>query len=445
MKVACVKLFLCCFLVLCLCGCMTTSSTVGVDNQSEIGDYSAARRQLESDKNSLYNNSDQVLYQLDSGILSHYARDYEQSNIELAQAEQFIFENYTKSVTQAIGSWITNDKVIDYPGEAYEDIYTNLFMALNYINMGNLEDAMVEIRRFDNKQKSLSTQYQDQIAEAQTQTKDVDSNSSKYSNPQVQFYNSALARYLSMILYRAQDRLDDAAVDQKMISDAFKNQSQLYPFDVPSCVQEEFNVPKGMARLNFFAFAGQAPTKYEDAFRMLSSDGSFYYKLAVPVMKRRGTRTRSIVVTIEDGNGQQVASTELERIESIENIAVDTFQEHQSLIYFKTLARSIAKAVSSSAMDVVADNTKDDNISFLFSVLSFATKVGTEITEQADLRTSRYFPAVVSVGGVTVEPGVYRVTTEYLDASGHTVYTEVSDDVRVDVKSANIVETVCLR
>lgn len=438
-----------CFL---LTGCASSSVNESVNNHAVNGDYEKALYTLEENKNSNYKSTDVVLYDLDTGLLAHYARDYKQSNEALSAAEQLIFDNYTKSVSQTAASWLANDNVIDYAGESYEDIYTNLFMSLNYLNLGDLEDAMVEIRRFDNKQKSLSTQYQAQIADAQMQTKDANASDSQYANPQIQFYNSALARYLSMILYRTQGRLDDAKIDLKKIDEAFQNQSQIYSFKMPSSINEELSVPNGKARINFFAFAGQSPIKYEEAIRTMSIDGSIYYKLALPVMQKRGTETASVVVTIEDSNGKKIAVVTLEQIESIENIAVDTFKAHQSLIYFKSLARSISKAAAGAALDIASDVAANDRnnsdsaaLSLIFSVASFATKIGTEVTEQADLRTSRYFPAVASVGGVTVDPGLYRVTTQYLDAWGNPVYTEIADNVDVKSKSANIVETICLR
>lgn len=433
----------CCLCIVC---CATTTNVGGIEKSAYAGDYSSARSELESRKGTIYNSTSQVLYQLDSGLLSHYDRDYEASNKQLAQAEQLIYDNYTKSISQSISSWLTNDNVIDYPGEAYEDIYTNLFMALNYLNLGNTEDAMVEIRRFDNKQKVLSNQYQEQIAEAKGQTSDA-SDDGKYSNPDVQFYSSALASYLSMILYRARGNNSDVRIDYQKIQDAFANQKSLYPFPIPSSLSKELDVPKNMARINFFAFSGLAPTKIEDVLRINSYDGTFYYKLALPVMQKRGTETAFIVVTIEDAYGNVVEKTELETIESIENIAEDTFGEHLSLIYYKSLARSIAKAATGAVFDTASKLSEDDNedLSLLFSVLSFASKVTTEVTEQADLRTSRYFPAEASVGGVTVEPGIYRVTTEYLDSNGNLIYSEITDGVQAKASSANVVETICLR
>ena len=99
--------------------------------------YEGAYNLVEADKKILYGDKGQVLYDLDRGILSHYGKEYLRSNEELSGAEQGIYDLYATSVTQTINSFLLNDTVVDYSGEVYEDIYTNLFMALNYIHLDN--------------------------------------------------------------------------------------------------------------------------------------------------------------------------------------------------------------------------------------------------------------------------------------------------------------------
>ena len=131
-----------------------------------MNDYEAALNSLELEKEELYSETDTVLYNLDSGILAHYSKNWTVSNANFSEAEKLIEYYYSKSITQNVASFFSNDTVIDYSGEEYEDIYTNIFMALNYIQLGKTEDAFVEIRRFDNKLKALSVKYADELAYA---------------------------------------------------------------------------------------------------------------------------------------------------------------------------------------------------------------------------------------------------------------------------------------
>ena len=75
--------------VLFLCSCATADFS-GVESSVVRGDYSAARRAIDAQKDSLYTENDKVLYNLDAGLLSHYSGDWNQSNKNFAEAEGLI-------------------------------------------------------------------------------------------------------------------------------------------------------------------------------------------------------------------------------------------------------------------------------------------------------------------------------------------------------------------
>lgn len=434
------------FSLLLLTACSSTPDHYAVYGELREGDYEGARDLLEAEKAVLYTDHDQVLYDIDSGILSHYAGDWKQSNARLSDGEKLIEYYYSKSISQSVMSWIENDLAKDYDGDDYEDIYTNLFMALNYIHMDEIEDAFVEIRRFDNKQKTLSTRYADELLEARNEINSNGASMASFEASTLSFNNSALARYISMLLYRSRGKKDDARIDYDGLRLAFQSQQQLYPFPVPDSVEEELDVPKGMARLNFLGFTGMAPVKIEEVLRVSNYEGT-YFKFAMPYMVPRGSIVSSIDVTVTGETGQ-VYKTTLERLESIENIAMDTFGQKQALIFSRTFLRALTKTVTTSAAYGVADAfKKDDNseMALLFSLIGLASQVHTEVSEQADTRTTQYFPAYASVGGITVEPGNYTVRMDFLSSQGHIIKTEVFNDVTAAEKKLNLTEAVCLQ
>ncbi|HOS29304.1 MAG TPA: hypothetical protein PLR39_00750, partial [Treponemataceae bacterium] len=73
-----------------------------------------------------------------------------------------------------------------------------------------------------------------------------------------------------------------------------------------------------------------------------------------------------------------------------------------------------------------------------------ASAVSNEVTEKADIRTSRYFPASASVGGISLDPGTYLVSIRYLDYSGRTISVEEFPGVTVKPDTLNLLESVCL-
>ena len=426
--------------------CVTVRDSSAVYACLNQGSYEDARDLLESAKSAFYTDRDEVLYNIDSGILSHYAGDYKMSNQRLSDGERLIEYYYSKSISQSVLSWIENDNFKDYDGDDYEDIYTNLFMALNYIHMDEIEDAFVEIRRFDNKQKALSTRYATELEEARNEIKSRGASSdTTYMNNTLSFNNSALARYISMLLYRSSGKKDDARIDYDQIQLAFNSQKQLYPFAVPSSIADELSVPNGMARLNFLGFTGMSPIKFQNEIRVHNDYGT-YFKLALPAMLARGSQVKSINVTVTDASGVTY-TTALERIESIENIAMDTFGQKLSLIYGRTFARALSKSVATSAAYEISNRYegRDSGVAFLFDLIGIASQVHTEISEQADLRTTQYLPAFAQVGGITLKPGIYTVRMDFINAKGKTISTEVFKDVVASADKLNLVEAICLQ
>jgi len=160
------------------------------------------------------------------GMLYHYCGDYEQSNEFLTEAEHAIEDLYTKSVGKATASLLLNDNALDYFGEDYEDIYLNIFKALNYLHMNKQEDAFVEIRRVNNKLNVLEDKYEE-IAKQYNESKDK---KKEFKIGDNKFHNSALARYLSMLIYQADGKYDDAMIDLAEIKEAFELQPIVYDF-----------------------------------------------------------------------------------------------------------------------------------------------------------------------------------------------------------------------
>ena len=405
-----------------------------------------------ADSAKIYSSHDQVLQSLDLGVLSHYAGEYQRSNQELTQAEKKIEEYYAKSISQSISAYLVNDTVVDYDGEIFEDVYLNILMALNYIHLGNIEDAFVEIRRFDNKLKAASAKYSDKIAAANQEN--TSNGEDPVAVPKMNFHNSALARYLSMILYRSRGQLDSARVDMKYLDSAFASQPALYNFAKPKSIQQELEVPQGMGRVNIIAFTGKSPRKEEEVLRLYSDVGGFYYKIAYPEMRRQDSVISSIQVSaipvgeILDGQAvqtpQTVASVFLEPLESISNIAVDTFEQHKTLIYLRAILRSIGKSSTSTVWGTLADDSSDSGLGLLFSVLEVASVVSTEASERADIRVARYLPSVAWVSGMNLEPGEYILNIEYKNNSGAQVALE-QKYITVTSTGLNLVEAVCLK
>jgi hypothetical protein len=421
-----------------MCISCATASFYRVDNALDGNRYGESARLLEDDRSSLYGSGDGILYYLDKGMLTHYAGLYEESSGLLEAGERAIEEAYTKSVTQTAATYLLNDTVLDYAGEDYEDIYINTFNALNYYHRGDPEEALVEIRRMNNKIRNLAGRYG--VVRSALQRKALDDDLSIPSNPEAPsaFNDSALARYLGMLFYRGGGYADDARIDRDNTRIAIANAPALYPHPLPRSLEDELEIPPGMARLNVLGFAGLSPVKQADAFRLPIAEGR-YIKVALPRMVYRPSAVARIELVLDDGR-----RFDLELLEDIEAIARETYKAREGVIYLKSVIRATLKGVGSAALDSMAEKS-EGGASLVYSLLSLGTQIFAEASEQADLRISRYFPARAYVGGITLSPGRYSCDLVYYNSSGKTVASFRYEDIPVRENRLNLVEAVCLK
>ncbi|MDR2078181.1 MAG: hypothetical protein LBP74_00485 [Treponema sp.] len=418
--------------------CASGNPYAKIDNLAVKGEYREGLAVIERDKKKLYRDKDAVLYYLDTGMLSHYASEYRQSAQLLQEGERAIEAAYTKSITMEIGTYILNDTTQEYGGEDYEDVYINTFNALNYYHENDLEDAMVEIRRMNNKLQFLASKYG--IILDSLQKKALEDSVTIPPDPAAAdtvFTNSALARYLGMIFYRGNGNYDDARIDRDQIKIAFANAPSVYTYAVPDSLEEEFAVPEGKARFNVIGFSGSAPVKEEEILRILIP-GNRYIKIALPVLVLRPSAVNRIAVHFDSGE-----SFDLELLEDIGAIARETFKKKARLTYLKSTIRGTIKGVTSSVLDGVG-NEVGGNAGLVMGLLSLGTQVFAEASEKADLRISRYFPAKAYVGGITLEPGIYSYTVTYYSGT-KVVDTLRQENVDIRARGVNLAEAVCLR
>jgi hypothetical protein len=414
-----------------------TASFARVDETIAEGRYADGVKELEKGKRKLYRSQDAVLYYLDKGLAAHYAGLYGDSSALLEEGERAIEAAYTKSVVMTAGSYLVNDTLVEYGGEDYEDIYINAFNALNYYHRGNMEDAMVEIRRMNNKIQFLASKYG--ITMTELQEKALEESGVVPSNPEVSWFSdSALARYMGVLFHRAGGRMDDARIDYEQLHVAFANAPSLYSFPVPSSVEGELDIPPEAARLNVLAFSGLSPVKKEEVLRIPVSTSN-YVKIALPVLTPQNSRVKAVEIVFDSGERMP-----LEPLEDMDAVARDTFKNKSGVIYLKTIIRAAAKGLTSSVLDERAEST-EGTAGLILGLFSLGNKIFSEISEQADLRISRYFPAMAWVGALNLEPGVYSFTVRYLDSGGRVISSFRKENMAVTARALNLAETACLR
>lgn len=99
-----------------------------------------------------------LLYYFDRGLVAHLRGQYQESNHFFEQA-YLTHENFlTQPVDEAL-VFLINPTVTEYRGEAHETLLLHYYKALNFLQLGQYEAALVECRRLNIKLNQLSDQY----------------------------------------------------------------------------------------------------------------------------------------------------------------------------------------------------------------------------------------------------------------------------------------------
>jgi hypothetical protein len=418
--------------------CATTDPYVPVDRLAEQEEFANGAETLEDRSKTIYRGKDKVLYFLDKGLLTHYAGSYVESSQLLQDGERAIEANFAASISQEIGTFILNDRTREYDGEDYEDIYLNAFNALNYYHRNNMDEALVEIRRMNNKLRDLSVKYGVLMTNMQKLALEKDTEIPPNPETPVKFNNSALARYLGMLFYRGAGLMDDARIDQQQLRVAMADAPSIYTNPVPSSIQNELSIPGGMARLNVIGFAGRSPIKSEEVTRIPL--GLTWIKIALPVMTARHSQVVSVGVALDTGE-----SFSLELLEDISAVVTATFMQKKNLIYTKSIVRASVKGVAATAFTVMAETSEDDEKKGLYSLLAVGSQAFAEASEKADLRVARYFPGKVYVGGINLAPGTYSFTVTYYGENKKVLAVRRHENVEIKTNTLNLREEVCVK
>lgn len=397
------------------------------------GDYEKAYLKLLDKKEAILKKQGPIILNLDAGLLLRLDNEYTLSNTLLSSSERAIKEAYTSSISANIASYIVNDNTVAYKGEDFEDIYINVFKALNYLQLGEEDSALVELNRSIEKQSLLKQKYEKQIEKIIKGATSKGVSNIRTATYSSSFSSSALASYLTMVVARGleEDNLFTYALDQ--VNRSFATQQSLYPFAPPSSLQEEAKpIPSGKARLNIVAFNGLAPQKVEE-IELLYIYSGYYAKIAYPVMIARPSPVKYVSVSIDGGK-----EIPLEKIESISNIAMETFKATEELTKFKAVMRATFKAIGVEIYDNVI--YEDNEASVGEMILSALLKLTNFVSEQADVRSSHFLPSLAWVGGINLTAGEYKATIFFKDQGGKVLFTQTIPNFSVKNKGTNLIE-----
>lgn len=403
-----------------LSGCaMSTGFYRQVDADMSRDQFVQAAQVVESNR-ARYGKNSTVLYNLEEGLLLHYAGEYRLSTEYLAASEREMDELYTKSISKIAGSFVLNDNELPYQGENFEKVYVNLFMALNYAELGRTEDALVEARKVDLKLNEYSQQY-----------------GGKNS-----FKQDAFIRYIMGLLYESDGDVNDAFISYHQAYVGYKAYDSLYHTGCPSFLksdlvrtagelgftnrlekyEREFGIvysdsSKSMGNLLLIVYSGMGPVKEQVKIWVSIPDTSgeiHSFFIAVPKFHARQKGFRTYTVSVLGSAEQERVATQVG--ENVNMIAKKDLQDRLGLIYLKAGGRAILKFLAAEKIKKEA-KAKGKGSYLANLITSSLVDAAYSASEQADLRTWRTLPHDIQVAQFLLPAGTYSLAVNRGDGS----------------------------
>ena len=144
---------------------------------------------------------DELLFMMECGLMLHTAGDYETSNKILLRAAK-LAQIIPISVTQEIGSFLTNDTNSNYRGEDFEKVLVHVYLGINFLMLNKNDDARVEFMAVNNELSKI-----------------------KSEEGEAKYKQNLMAKYLTAIAFEIVGERDN---DEKDIEFAYIEYKQVY-------------------------------------------------------------------------------------------------------------------------------------------------------------------------------------------------------------------------
>jgi hypothetical protein len=371
----------CILLLISTTSCASASKNI----QPQINSLVSANRldralTLLGDDPSVYGAHNHLLFWLDKGMTAQLAGRLHDSIGAFEEAEKLNEILYTKSLTQMANTWIINNSKEDYRADEQEYVMLNVFQAFNFATQGNIDEALVEARRMDEKLKNIGP---------------------RYKNP--------FAYFLSGLLWHTsneQSAFDDALIDYQKAMDTYEKPPQTLK-DLMAEAQKE-NKDLNKARIFVIEYTGFIPIKVANSYA-IPMGYSNITKFSFPRYQDRYSDVNSSRVKVVSGGVAQVKETEI--VCDLGKLAKEILEGKKASIYAKAGIRPLLKYGATKALEIPAQREGGD---IAASLVGIAGSIYSLATEEADLRSWQSLPNHIRMTYFDVNPGTYEIVVEDL-------------------------------
>jgi uncharacterized protein len=343
------------------------------------GDSATALKELEP--LALKEGDDQLVYLLDYATALQMAGQFKESAKVFGRAEKIADIQDYHSISKVTTSLLLSEEMMQYKGDDYEKVLINGLNAINYLEMGELDDALVEVRRLN--QKLYKYKYEAK--------RDYEQN--------------PYAFYLAALIYEAGGKWDDAYISYKSAYEVAPNYPPLHedlvraairaqrPEDVEKWkakfpevkIRPEWR-DKSMGEVVLILMQGWGPRKYP-------RPENYRFPYLVPVAS--GVQGARLDVK---GEGDEKFEAQTSPIFSVQDVAIKTLNDDYARLIASRVAGRVTKAV-------VSDQIRQKN-----KLLGDLTEIALNASDRADLRQWSTLPQTIQFARIPVKAGKYTVS-----------------------------------
>ncbi|HEY8270002.1 MAG TPA: hypothetical protein VIG33_03885, partial [Pseudobdellovibrionaceae bacterium] len=370
--------------------CATYQGKVAESRQHlASGQYAEAEKYLEPLANK--ENGDQLVYLLDYSVALQMGGKIKESAQALQRADRLAeFQDFT-SLSRETGSLLFNQEMVQYKGDSFEKIYINAYAALNYLELNQLDEALVETRRMNEKYNKLN------------------------SEDRKTFEKNVFGKYLSAMIWEANQNWDDAYIayeetykldpnisflEEDLIRSAKRARRmdtyQKWKKAFPHVVEKKEWYDKNHGELIIIYEQGWGPRKVQ-----VGGQGIYAGGYNPPVLQPVYNSILQMKATIS--GDRQVASRV---VYDVEKAAIETLQDDYAWLVAKRMGSFAAK-------EIVADQIRQKN-----EALGSVAWLAMHLAERADLRQWSTLPQTVQLVRVPLKAGEYNVNLQGLTRNG---------------------------
>jgi uncharacterized protein len=352
---------------------------------------------------------DRLLYLMELGNLLRLSGSYTEARLILLEADRMSDMQRGVELGQEAEAFLTSDLALEFRGADYEKVMINYGLALAYALDGNMEDALVECRRVNDKLRAMNLAYGD--------------HPNRYSD-------DAFVRYLMGVLFEMSGDLNNALI-------AYRNSSALYDsvyageygLSVPDRVEadilrlsselgmqtvfQEYGgdqagtgwMEQGPDSLHgevvLILETGMIPPRSETEYTFVA-DGKIY-RVSLPGIREIRRERLDVTLSTDDVTSRGFLA------EDLAAIARENLEDHAGRDIARAVARLALKAgVAEAGEQLVEELTQDD--SAVSQVAGLVLSIFGAATENADLRAWLTLPAQIYVARLRLPAGEQVVT-----------------------------------